>query len=84
MKDKVLVEIVIPSLELSYNAYIPVSRKVGNIIALIAKSIYELTNGLFTYDENTMLYDQDTGLPYAVDSIVKDTTIRNGSKIILF
>ena len=35
MKDKVLVEIVIPSLELSYNAYIPVSRKVGNIIAKI-------------------------------------------------
>ena len=84
MKDKVLVEIIIPSVELSYDVYIPVCRKVGNVIGLVTKSIFELSNGLFVADEFTMFYDYNTGTPYQPDQIIKDTNIRNGSKVILF
>ena len=84
MKDKVLVEIVVPSVELSYDIFIPVSRKVGNVIALVTKTVFELSNGIFTPDEHTLFYDYNSGLPYELDVLIKDTNIRNGSKVILF
>ncbi len=84
MKDKVLVEVIVPSIEEKYNVYIPVRRKVGNVIELVSKAIFELTDGLFISTDQTMLYDQETGNPYPIDVIVKDTTIRNGSKVVLF
>ena len=84
MKDKVLVEVIVPSIEENYDVYIPVRRKVGNVIELISKAIFELTDGIFINSEQTMLYDYETGNPYPIDVIIKDTTIRNGSKVILF
>ena len=84
MKDKVLVEVIIPSVELSYDVYIPISRKIGNVINLISKSVFELSNGLFVGDQHTALYNQATGDPYPMNVIVKDTNIRNGSKVVLF
>lgn len=84
MKDKVLVEVIIPSIELSYDVYIPISRKVGNVIGLISKSIHELTNGMFTFDEHTALYNKDSGEPYPMNVMIKNTNIRNGTKVILF
>lgn len=83
MKDKVLVEVMVPCIEKSYDVYIPVSRKIGNIIVLLNKAIYELTNGEYVGDERTALYNIKDGEKYQMNLILKDTDIRNGSKVIL-
>ena len=37
MKNKVLVELYVPTIDEIYNLYLPVNRKIGNIIALLNK-----------------------------------------------
>ena len=83
MKNKVLVELFVPTIDEVYDLYLPVNRKIGNIIALLNKSLNELTNGEFVGDEHTMLYNRNTGELYNVDSFLRDTNIRNGSSIVI-
>lgn len=81
--SKVLIELVVPLLDEEYDIYFPINRRIGNIIALLNKALHEETNGLYNGDENTMLYDGVTGDLYEVNSLVRNTNIRNGSRVIL-
>ena len=83
MNNKVLVELVVPSLEETYNIYIPINKRVGNIIQLVNKVLFELTNGLYVGNDMTALYDE-SGEKYEVNLLVRQTNIRNGSIIVLF
>lgn len=83
MKNKVLVELYVPTIDEIYNLYLPVNRKIGNIIALINKSLSEITNGEFVGDEYTMLYNRNTGKMYEVNLFVRETDIRNGTSVVL-
>lgn len=83
MKNKVLVELFVPTIDEIYNLYLPVNRKIGNIIALINKSLSEITNGEFIGNEQTMLYNRSTGEMYTANVFLRDTNIRNGSSLVL-
>jgi hypothetical protein len=83
MKNKVLVELYVPTIDEIYNLYLPVNRKIGNIIALLNKSLTEVTNGEFVGNEYTMLYNRNTGEMYDVNLSLRETNIRNGSSIVL-
>ena len=83
MNSKVLVELVVPVLECSYDVYIPINRKVGNVIGLVSKMVSDMSFGYFTVSKKNALYSGDTGERYAMDQLVINTDIRNGSKIIL-
>lgn len=83
MKNKVLVELIVPSLDEIYNIYIPINKKIGNIIHLLNKSLYDLTNGLFLPSDTNFLYDNQ-GERYDINLLVRETNIRNGSSIVLF
>ena len=83
MKNKVLVELYVPTIDEIYNLYLPVNRKIGNIIALLNKSLTEVTNGEFVGNEYTMLYNRNTGEMYDVNISLRETNIRNGSSIVL-
>ena len=83
MKNKVLVELVVPEIEQNYMIYIPINKKIGNIIVLLNKSITELSNGLYVGTNKTSLYDKNTGIKYPINDLVRNTSIRNGSCLIL-
>lgn len=83
MKNKVLVELYVPTIDEIYNLYLPVNRKIGNIIALLNKSLTEVTNGEFVGNEYTMVYNRNTGEMYDVNLSLRETNIRNGSSIVL-
>ena len=83
MKNKVLVELFIPSMDEVYNLYLPVNRKIGNIIVLLNKALFELTNGAFHGSDFTFLYDRVTGERYSVNALLRETNIRNGSSLVL-
>ena len=46
MKNKVLVCLSVPEIDQTYDLYLPVNKKIGNIINLLNKSISELTDGV--------------------------------------
>ena len=83
MKNKVLVQLVVPILEESYDVFLPGNRKIGNIIGLVSKIVSEISGGYFVANETNSLYSGDTGDKYSMDVLLINTDIRNGSKIIL-
>ena len=83
MKNKVLVELIIPEIDASYDIYIPVSKKVGSVIKLLNKAIFEISDGAYNCGDKNFIYNRDTGSRYDINQIIKNTDIRNGSKIIL-
>lgn len=83
MKNKVLVELVVPEIDEIYNVYIPINRRVGNVISLISKAIFELTNGEYQNSPRRFIYSSTSGIRYDIEYLIRDTDIRNGSRIIL-
>ncbi len=83
MKNKILVEIFIPQIDEKYNIYLPLNKNVANIIILISKAVKEI-NSLNELDLNSCaLYNAETGLAYSPELIVRDSNIRNSSRLIL-
>ena len=62
MKNKVLVEVIVPEIEAVYDIYLPINKRIGNIIMLLNKTVSELTNGCFVGTNYTALYNKDTSL----------------------
>lgn len=83
MKNKVLVELVVPKIEKSYNVYLPVSKTIGNIIVLLNQALMDLNDGALVIDDYAVLYNKATGQKYIPSQMLVETDIRNGSVIIL-
>ncbi len=83
MKNKVLVEVLVPVIEKKYDVYLPVNKRIGNIINLLCKAIEEFTNGMFTTDTSISLYSSATGVKYNINDLLRKTDIRNGSILVL-
>ena len=83
MKNKMLIELVVPIIEEKYDVYVPINKKIGNVIQLLAKAVNELSGGYYQYSEGNALYSGETGECYQMDVLVRNTDIRNGSKLVL-
>lgn len=83
MQNKILIKLLVPYIDTSYDIYIPVNKCIGNIIFLLNKAIAELNqnNGInYTFHN---LYNQTTGEKYNFTKLIKDTNIRNATTLIL-
>ena len=83
MKNKVLVEILVPSIEERYDVYLPINKKVGNVINLLMNAIVESSNEVFLPSNTICLYSSVTGDKYEMNKLIFDTDIRNGSILVL-
>jgi len=83
MKNKVLVELVVPTIESSFDVYLPINKRIGNIITLLNKTVSEFSEGCYEGNEKTALYNRDTSEKYDVNALLYNTNIRNGTTLIL-
>ncbi len=83
MNSKVLVKLIIPEIDMTYDVYLPVNKKIGNIIYLLIKAIHELSNNVYPINETAMLYNVDTSEKYNSNILLANTNIRNGTKLVL-
>ncbi len=81
--DKVLVVVTLPLLEVEYDIFVPINKKVGTIKKLIIDTIFELSDGVLNHSDNFKLYNKETGKILENDSFVKDENINNGTRLIL-
>lgn len=82
MKDKVLVKLIVPEIDKTFDLFVPVNEIIWKIKKLMIKSISDITNiPLIAYD--CSLISKDTGKIYANNQLIIDTDIRNGSEIVL-
>ena len=82
-KNKILIELDIPLIEKSYDLYIPINKKIGTIKKLLEESLIELTDNAYVIKESTNFYSKETGQIYDVNKSVRETDLKNGSRIIL-
>lgn len=82
MTNKILVTVVVPMIEEKYDIYLPVSKSIKVTKKLLINTINELSGGHFPKDKNCILMSSE-GVPYGVNSTVKECGIKNGDKIIL-
>lgn len=83
MKNKVLVELIVPSIEASYDIFLPINKRIGNIITLLNKTIADMSDGCYEGNVNTALYNRDTSQKYEINTLLYNTDIRNGTTLIL-
>lgn len=82
-KNKILIELYIPLIEKNYDLYIPINKKVGTIKKLIEDGLVDLTDNDYIIKEDTNFYSKETGELYDVNKSVRETDLKNGSRIIL-
>lgn len=83
INTSVFVKIIVPEVDKSFDVYLPVNKKIGNIINLLNSSISEMTSGEFPVSSNNKLYNSKTLERYAPNVLLYNTTIRNGSILVL-
>ena len=47
MDDKVLIKLIVPEIDTSYDIYLPITKKIGNIVILLNRAINELSMGVY-------------------------------------
>ena len=83
MNNKILIELEIPLIEKWYDLFIPINKKVGTVKNLIENALVELTDSAYVPKDDSNFYSKETGEIFDVNKTVRDTNLRNGSRIIL-
>ena len=83
MKNKINVDIIVPSINETYNLFIPINKTGGEIIKLLNQSINELTNNDFPISNKLSLVNLNTGEIYDISKMVKENHIEDGSRLVL-
>lgn len=83
MNNKVIVKLIVPEIDKIYDVYLPINKKIGNIINLLNQTISELTNNEIEQSNCNCLYNGKTGEKYISDILLYHTNIRNGTTLIL-
>ena len=82
MNNKVLVKILLPSMEKEFDVFIPVNEQMWKVEKLLMKCIYSVEN--VNYDprtENFCIINKKTGQMYEKNVVIIDTDIRNGTEL---
>ena len=84
MKNKVLINLIVPELMEEYEIYIPVNERISKIKQLLITSLKDLSDGRFLCEKKYNLIDPTTGNIYENNKIVRELDIKNSKKIILY
>lgn len=81
--NKILVIVYVPLIELKYEVYIPINKKIGTVKDLIVKSINEMSDNSLNTNRALKLYNNDTGDVLPNNIYVKDSNMVNGTTLVL-
>ena len=81
--NKVLIKLYVPKIEAQYDVWIPINRRIYNVVLLLIKGINELYGDNFNPKDLPTFYNKITSEPYDINAIVGETNIKNGTEIIL-
>lgn len=82
MTDKLLVEIMLPAAEKTYDVFIPPDSKIKDIIKLLIKMFSELAKDYYAPVQTTLLCDAN-GSILDMNSSPVELGIKNGSRLML-
>lgn len=80
---KVLIEIVVPAADISYNIEAPLSMTISDLTVLVCRTVRDSLYEKFIPDDTSLLYDASTKKILNANSLIGELNIKNGSKLIL-
>lgn len=83
MKNKVLIKLIVPELDATFDVFIPVNELVWKVKKLILKSVSDLDNINISNNLDCILINKDNSKIYNNNEIILETDIRNSSELIL-
>lgn len=83
MNNKVLVSLKVPELDKTFDIFLPVNKKIGNILILLNKMLNDISDGTYSTSSKFALFNMETQELYKPDVLLLNTTIRNGTKLLL-
>ncbi len=83
MKNKVLVRLIVPELDTSFDVFVPINEVIWRLKILFIKSVSDLSSFSLPENVNYILLNKDTGNIYQNNELVLNTDIRNGTELFL-
>ena len=79
-----LITIIVPEIEYECDLFIPNNKKVGTIKTSILESLKTITNNVYVKTINDVKFiNKDTKEEYDNNKMIKDTNIKNDTKLII-
>lgn len=73
--------VYVPIINHNYSVFIPIGKTVGEIKHLLIETVESFYGEKFL--NNAKLYDKDNSIVFEDNVLVKNTNIKNGTKILL-
>lgn len=80
---KLLLEIYLPAAQRAFDVLVPPNLTLGQIATLAAKSLSELSGGLYRTNGGGILFDRKSGAMLDIDMTAQRAGIGNGAKLML-
>lgn len=84
MQYKVLINLYVPEVEQNFEFYIPVNKYIEEVIIVLNKAVSDIAYGVFPIKDNLELCNRRTGEVYDKGSYVRNTSIKNGTQLVLY
>lgn len=83
MENKVLIKLILPEFDSSFDIFIPVNEVIWRIEKMLLKCVCDLTNIKIDQSKDYILINKDTCNVYGKNEIIINTDIRNSTELIL-
>jgi len=83
MKNKVLIKLIVPELNSTYDLFIPVNERIWKVSKLVIKAVSDLSGGALNTKNSYLLINKNTGRIYQNNEIIINTEIRNSTELVL-
>lgn len=81
--EKVLVEVFVPAIDLTYDVFIPRASRMSEVLELLKKAVTDLSDGRFAATIETAVCYRESGAIINVNMSVYELGIQNGTKLML-
>lgn len=82
MDFRVYIVIEMPILEKKYELLVPIDRRIHDVINVLVKNIPQLTNNYYQ-NKKPSIYNKSTGEVYDMNTVIKNSNIKMGSRLVL-
>ena len=83
MNNKVEIKLYVPTIDAKYDVLIPANKHIYTVIDLLVKAICEFSGGYYKPDKLPILYDKVSSKPIDINLKVIESTIKNGTELVL-
>lgn len=82
MNNKVLIKLIVPEIDETFDLFIPVNELIWKIKKLAAKAINDLTGGSLDLEKDYVLINKNNNTIYDNNAVVINTDIRNATELL--